>query len=197
MKKGKLEIITGPMFSGKTTEITRRLRRMKRAKREYLLFKPKKDDRYAQDDVVTHDGIRESAKGVEFAKEIFEHVRKNKDVEVIAIDEIMFFDEYMIKVIDTLLENEYRVIAAGLDKDFKGEPYGPMKELLCMADDVTKLTAICNVCGEPATMTQRMIDDKPARYTDEVLMVGSTECYEPRCRKHHEVVGKPKISIDK
>jgi len=193
---GRIEIITGPMFSGKTTELMRRLRRLNYAKVEYLLFKPKKDARYSLDQVASHDGGKTPSIVVENAKEILLHIKKNKKIKVVAIDEIMFFDRYIVSIVDYLAANGYRVIMTGLDKDFKGEPYGAMKQLLCMADDVVKLTAICTVCGQDATMTQRIINDKPASYDDKVTMVGSTECYEARCREHHEVLGKPKISLD-
>ena len=193
---GRIEMITGPMFSGKTTELMRRLRRLSYAKIEFLLFKPKKDARYSLDQVASHDGDKINSIVIDSAKEIMLHLKENKKVKVIAIDEVMFFDRFIIKVVDFLSENGYRVIMTGLDKNFKGEAYGPMKELICVADSVVKLTAICSVCGEDATMTQRMINDKPAAYNDKVLMVGSTECYEARCREHYEILGKPKLKLE-
>ena len=124
-------------------------------------------------------------------KEILDYV--TEDTEVVAIDEVQFFDEDIVEVAQHLADSGYRVILAGLDQDFRGEPFGPMPQLMCHAEQVTKLQAVCSVCGSPASRTQRLIDDKPAGYEDPVILVGASESYEPRCRHHHEVPGKREI----
>ncbi|EPR27838.1 thymidine kinase, partial [Geobacillus sp. WSUCF1] len=111
---------------------------------------------------------------------------------VVAIDEVQFFSDDIIDVVQTLADCGYRVIAAGLDQDFRGEPFGPVPALMAIAESVTKLQAVCTVCGSPASRTQRLINGAPASYDDPVILVGASEAYEPRCRHHHEVPGKPK-----
>lgn len=186
---GWVEIICGSMFSGKSEELIRRVRRCQFAKQKVLVFKPKLDDRYSQEEVVSHNGTAILAKPIEHAEEIYRFL--TKDVEVIAIDEAQFFDETIVDVVQDLADRGYRVILAGLDQDFRGEPFGPMATLLCIAEQITKLQAVCTVCGSPASRTQRLIDGKPASYDDPVIMVGSKESYEPRCRHHHIVENAP------
>ena len=120
-----------------------------------------------------------------------------QSIDLIAIDEVQFFDEEIIAVTQHLANSGYRVIVAGLDQDFRGEPFGPMPVLLSLAESVTKLQAVCAVCGSPSSRTQRLIDGKPASYDEPVILVGASESYEPRCRHHHEVPGKPSESNSK
>ncbi len=182
---GWIEVIVGPMFAGKSEELIRRLRRLDYAHKKYLVFKPKIDNRYSVDEVVSH--LKNKAKAIPLASssEILSYVKK--DTEVVAIDEVQFFDEGIIEVCETLANRGVRVIAAGLDIDFKGEPFPISASLLARGEFITKLTAICVKCGAPATMTQRIINGEPASKSDPVVLVGGTESYEPRCRHCHEI----------
>ncbi|WP_125153338.1 thymidine kinase [Clostridium rectalis] len=182
---GWIEAIVGPMYSGKSEELIRRVRRTKIAKQKIQVFKPKIDNRFSKMDVVSHQGEKEEAIVVENAEEILRFIEN--DVQVVAIDEAQFFDENIIKVINYLADNEKRVICAGLDTDFKGEPFGYMPNIMAIAEFVDKFQAICMVCGNPATRTQRLIDGKPANYYEPVVLVGAQESYEARCRKCHTV----------
>ncbi len=186
--RGWIEVITGPMFAGKSEELIRRVRTLSYAKKNIVCFKPSIDIRYAKDDIASHAGGRYEAYAISSPKEILNYVRE--DCDVVAIDEIQFFDESILPIIDSLADSGVRVICAGLDMDFRGEPFGIMPILLSKAEFVTKLTAACTVCGEAATRTQRIIDGKPAYYEDPVIQVGAKESYEARCRKHHEVPHK-------
>lgn len=179
------------MFSGKTEELLRRIRRAEIARKKVQVFKPAIDNRYGVVRVASHNGVaREDATVVASAQEILDHLAP--DTEVIAIDEVQFFDDDVIGVCDLLARRGLRVIAAGLDQDFRGEPFGPIAALMALAEYVDKLQAICVVCGAAASRTQRLIDGKPARYDDPVILVGGSESYEARCRACHEVPGKPK-----
>ncbi|RWR13460.1 thymidine kinase [Siminovitchia fortis] len=184
-QKGSIEVICGSMFSGKTEELIRRVRRVQYARQNLMIFKPKLDDRYSINEVVSHNGLSAMAQPVDNSIDIFQWV--HADVDVVAIDEAQFFDEKIVEVVNQLADSGHRVIAAGLDQDFRGEPFGSMPELLAMAEYVTKLQAVCVICGEPASRTQRLIDGKPACYDDPVILVGASEAYEARCRRHHEV----------
>ena len=187
---GWIELICGSMFSGKTEELLRRIRRAEIARRNVQVFKPLIDDRYGLKRVASHSGIaREDAVIVRNAVEILQHL--STDAEVIAIDEIQFFDWTVADVCSTLANQGKRVIGAGLDQDFRGEPFGPMPLLLALAERVDKLHAICVICGAEASRTQRLIDDRPARYDDPVILVGGSESYEARCRNCHKVPGRP------
>jgi thymidine kinase len=183
--KGSVEVICGSMFSGKTDELIRRLRRAIIARQKVQVFKPAVDVRYAVEKVTSHAGSDFDAIPVGKAAEILS--RYEKDVTVIAIDEAQFFDEGIIQVVETLAGRSIRVIVAGLDTDFRGEPFGPIPGLMARAEQVEKLQAICMVCGEPASRTQRLVNGKPARYDDPVVIVGAAELYEARCREHHDV----------
>lgn len=187
-RSGWIEVICGSMFSGKSEELIRRIRRAQFAKQTIAVFKPSIDDRYMLDAVVSHNGNSIKAKPVESATEIMSYV--NDSIDVIAIDEAQFFDEEIIGVTRHLADKGFRVIVAGLDQDFRGEPFGPMPELMAMAEEVTKLQAVCTVCGMAASRTQRLINGKPAAYDDPVILVGAKEAYEARCRAHHEVPGR-------
>ncbi len=186
---GWIEVICGCMFSGKTEELIRRVRRAQIARQNVQVFKPAIDVRYAVDKISSHNGMVFKAEVVERAEEILERVEP--DTQVVAIDEVQFFDWGIADVVDTLANRGIRVICAGLDLDFRGEPFGPMPLLMAKAERVDKLHAICVVCGNEASRTQRIIDGQPARYDDPVIMVGAEEVYEARCRACHEVPGHP------
>ncbi len=187
--QGRLEVITGPMFSGKTEELIRRLRRAVIAKQKVQVFKPALDNRYAEEAVASHAGSAFEAVPLERIEDIWQHLAE--DTTVVGLDEAQFFSPDVTEVARRLADSGLRVIVAGLDMDFRGEPFGPMPALLAQADRVDKLQAICVVCGFPASRTQRLIDGKPARYDDPVVIVGAAEMYEARCREHHEVPGAP------
>ena len=188
-KEGKLEVITGCMFSGKSEELIRRVKRAMIAKMKVIIFKPVIDTRYSTVEVVSHSGMRIKARPIVSSQDILNYVHKN--TQVLALDESQFFDMGIIEIVKFLVKNGKRVIIAGLDTDFKGEPFGPMPYLMALADEVIKLHAICNVCGGEATMTQRLINGKPANYNDPVILVGGFEKYEARCKKHHIVPDAP------
>lgn len=182
---GMVEVITGSMFCGKTDELIRRLRRATIARQKVQVFKPAIDTRYAEQKVTSHAGSNYEAIPIQSAREIMQHL--SSDTTVVAIDEAQFFDEEIVRVVQELADRGLRVIVAGLDMDFRGEPFGPMPILMALAERVDKLQAICMVCGEPATRTQRLVDGKPAHYNDPVVIVGAAELYEARCRQHHIV----------
>ncbi|HCD10327.1 MAG TPA: thymidine kinase [Thermoanaerobacter sp.] len=182
---GFIEAIVGPMFSGKSEELIRRIKRAQIAKQKVQVFKPAIDDRYSIDKVVSHNGTNINAISVVKAFEIIELLEE--DTEVIAIDEIQFFDHSIVDVVREIADLGKRVICAGLDMDFRGEPFGPTPDVMAIAESVDKLTAICVKCGNPATRTQRLINGKPAKYDDPIILVGAHETYEARCRKCHEV----------
>lgn len=182
---GRIEVICGSMFCGKSEELIRRSRRAVIAKQELQVFKPSIDDRYSVLHVSSHSGQNIEAVAISTAQEILDHLAPS--TTVVAVDEVQFFDEEIIEVVKQLATRGIRVILAGLDMDFRGEPFGPIPQLLSIAEDVTKLHAICVVCGEDACRTQRLVNGEPARYDDPIIMVGAQEAYEARCRKHHEV----------
>jgi thymidine kinase len=188
-QSGWLEIICGSMFSGKSEELIRRVRRAQFAKQEVKVFKPSIDNRYSEEEVVSHNGTAIISKPVASSIEILEFITEKTDV--IAVDEVQFFDENICDVLTLLANQGYRVIAAGLDQDFRGEPFSVVPQLMAIAELVTKLQAVCSVCGSPASRTQRLINGKPASYDDPIILVGASESYEPRCRHHHEVPGSP------
>jgi len=182
---GSIEVVCGSMFSGKTDELIRRLRRAVIARQKVQVFKPAIDLRYAAEKVTSHAGADFSASPVQNAAEILPAIAP--DTTVVGIDEAQFFDEGILAVVNQLAQKGIRVIVAGLDQDFRGEPFGPMPALMAQAEEVDKLRAICIVCGEPASRTQRLVNGSPARYDDPVVIVGASELYEARCRVHHEV----------
>lgn len=182
---GSVEVITGSMFCGKTDELIRRLRRATIARQKVQVFKPAIDFRFAVHKVTSHAGTDYEAIPIEQAGEVLSHLET--DTTVVAIDEAQFFDDEIIDIVQELADQGLRVIVAGLDTDFRGEPFGPMPVLMAEAEHVDKLQAICMVCGEPASRTQRIINGKPARYDEPVVIIGAAELYEARCRKHHEV----------
>lgn len=188
-REGWLEVICGCMFAGKTEELIRRINVLSFAKKNIIVFKPKIDNRYSETEIVSHAGTRVPCIVVENSKEILKYIKPNTDV--VAIDEVQFFDQDIVDVCEYLADKGLRVMVAGLDKDFRGEAFGVMPELLTRAEFVTKLTAVCAKCGAPATRTQRLVDGKPASFDDPIVLVGAVEHYEPRCRHCHEVKDKP------
>jgi thymidine kinase len=173
------------MFSGKTEELIRRTRRAVIAKQRVEVFKPVIDTRYDSERVTSHNGIDFEAKPVEASWEILAAV--DPETTVVAIDEVQFFDPGVVEICETLAESGKRVICAGLDLDFRGEPFGSMPALLARAEEVSKLHAICVICGEEASRTQRLIEGRPAAYDDPIVLVGAAEVYEARCRHCHAV----------
>ncbi|WFD10587.1 thymidine kinase [Tepidibacter hydrothermalis] len=183
---GYIEVVIGPMYSGKSEELIRILKRSKIAKQNVVAFKPAIDNRYSNEDVVSHSGASINAIPIKSAKEIYEHI--DSDTQVVGIDEIQFFEDEVVDIAIDLADKGIRVIAAGLDMDFKGEPFGPTPRLLAVAEFVQKLQAVCMVCGNPAHRTQRLINGQPAKYDDPIILVGATESYEARCRKCHVII---------
>jgi thymidine kinase len=173
------------MFSGKTDELIRRLVRATIARQKVQVFKPAIDVRYAVEKVTSHAGTDYDALPVEQAAEI--RTKLEEDTTVVGIDEAQFFDTEIVEVAQELARRGVRVLVAGLDTDFRGEPFGSMPVLMAIAEKVDKLHAICMVCADEASRTQRLVNDRPARYDDPVVIVGASELYEARCRLHHEV----------
>jgi thymidine kinase len=173
------------MFSGKTEELIRRLRRAVIAQQKIQVFKPRLDHRYGVERVTSHNGLHVEAQPVDHAREIIELL--HPETTVVGIDEVQFFDWEIANVSQELAEAGVRVIAAGLDMDFRGEPFGPMPLMMAQAERVRKLQAICVVCGEAASRTQRLVNGQPAAHDDQVIVVGASETYEARCRTCHEV----------
>ena len=188
-REGWIEVICGCMFAGKTEELIRRINVLSYARKNILVFKPKIDDRYSTTEIASHAGSKVPCIVISEAKEILDHV--NYDTDVVAIDEVQFFDEDVVDICEYLADSGLRVMVAGLDKDFRGEPFGVLPDLLTRAEFVTKLTAVCAKCGAPATRTQRIINGKPASFNDPIALVGAKGAYEPRCRHCHEIVEKP------
>lgn len=182
---GYIEVVIGPMYSGKSEELIRRLKRAKIAKQNVVVFKPIIDDRYSKEDVVSHSGYTINAIPIKDSSEMYKYI--NEDTQVVGIDEVQFFDEAVVDMAIGLADRGIRVIAAGLDMDFKGEPFGPTPKLLAVAEFVYKIQAICSVCGQPATRSQRLINGQPAKYDEPIIQVGAVESYEARCRKCHVV----------
>jgi len=182
---GSIEVVCGSMFSGKTDELIRRLVRATIAKQKVQVFKPSIDIRYAVEKVTSHAGSNFDAIPIQNAADILNKL--DDDTTVVGIDEAQFFDPEVVPVAKELASRGIRVLAAGLDTDFRGEPFGPMPILMSIAESVDKLHAICMVCGGEASRTQRLVNGKPAKYDDPVVIVGAAELYEARCRAHHEV----------
>ena len=182
---GSVEVITGSMFCGKTDELIRRLRRATIARQAVQVFKPALDNRYKETKVTSHTGSEFEALPIHKAEEILTNLDKN--TTVVAIDEAQFFDNEIIHIVNDLANKGLRVIVAGLDTDFRGEPFGPIPTIMAQAEWVEKLYAICMVCGGPASRTQRLVNGEPAHYNDPIVIIGADELYEARCRAHHIV----------
>jgi len=182
---GSVEVVTGSMFSGKTDELIRRLRRATIARQKVQVFKPAIDERYGLQQVTSHAGSAYQAIPVKSAADILPQLAE--DTTVVGIDEAQFFDPEIVSIVQSLAERGIRVIVAGLDRNFRAEPFGSMPILMAIAEKVDKYQAICMVCGEAACRTQRLVDGRPAYFEDPVVIVGASEMYEARCRQHHEV----------
>ncbi len=193
--KGKLTVICGPMFSGKSRELIRLVHIAEIAGQHTKTFKPRIDDRYSHSDVFSHDGIRGTAHPVDTAREMLSMLAFAPRLpDVVAIDEAQFFDRGITDACLWLIDRGVTVVVAGLDRNFRGEPFGSMPELLAVADEVSKLKAVCMQCKDPrvtATLPQRLIDGRPATYDSAEVMVGGAEYYEARCADCHEIPGKP------
>ena len=185
-KFGWIECICGSMFSGKSEELLRRIKRGVIAKQKVLLFKPSIDNRYDENRFSTHNGNSYDSISIEKSSDILNFVKDTK-YDIIGIDEIQFFDNDIVKIINKLADDGIRVIVAGLDMDFKAEPFHPMPEIMAISEMVTKLHAVCNKCGKEASRSQRLINGKPAKYDDPVVVIGASESYEARCRHCHEI----------
>ena len=185
-KFGWIECICGSMFSGKSEELLRRIKRGVIAKQKVLLFKPSIDNRYDENRVSTHNGNSYDSISIEKSSDILNFVKDTK-YDIIGIDEIQFFDNDIVKIINKLADDGIRVIVAGLDMDFKAEPFHPMQEIMAISEMVTKLHAVCNKCGKEASRSQRLINGKPAKYDDPIVVIGASESYEARCRHCHEI----------
>jgi thymidine kinase len=191
---GWIEVICGVMFSGKSEELIRRVRRAIIARRNVQVFKSHLDERYAGIyRISSHDGRSVEAIPVDSASQIAQQIERT--TQVVAVDEAQFLDAGVIALATALAERGVRVIVAGTDTDFRGEPFGPMPHLLAVAEVVDKLHAICVRCGNPASRNQRLIEGKPARYDSPVIMVGGQESYEARCRRCHEVPRKDEEQV--
>lgn len=187
-RDGWIEVICGSMFAGKTEELIRRITRIKFAKKDVLVFKPVIDDRYSYSEVVSHSHRKVKSIPVVDSKAIQEYMNNLPKLPyAVCIDEAQFFDRGLLDVCESLANKGVRVIVAGLDLDFRGEPFGIMPDILARAEYITKLQAICQICGDPATRTQRLIDGKPANYNDPIILVSAQEKYEARCRHCHQV----------
>jgi thymidine kinase len=191
---GQIEVVCGSMFSGKTEELIRRIRRAIIAKQTVQVFKPQIDSRYGIEQVTSHNGQNVKAIPLQKASQILENLQAG--TTVVAIDEAQFFDESIVATVEILANRGLRVLVAGLDTDFRGEAFGKMPDLMARAEEVTKLRAICVVCGDHASRTQRLVNGNPAYYDDPVIMVGAQESYEPRCRIHHEVPQREKEDVE-
>lgn len=185
-KGGILEVIVGPMFSSKTTTLLSRIETKSYTKRKMGVFTLAADTRYSISQVTTHGGKSIPSIAVKESADILRESLEN-DYEEVFIDEVQFFDDAIVAVIEKLLNQGRRVTVAGLDQDFAGRGFGKMPELLARAEIITKLTAICTICGGAATKSQRLIDGKPAKINDDIMVLGAAESYEARCRVHHVV----------
>ncbi|MBQ0104237.1 MAG: thymidine kinase [Prevotellaceae bacterium] len=181
IRAGRIEVVCGSMFSGKTEELIRRMKRAQFAHQRVEIFKPSIDVRYSEEDVVTHEGVTISSTPVDNSSSI---LLLGADCDVIGIDEAQFFDENIVEVCNTLANNGVRVIVAGLDMDFKGIPFGPMPALCAIADDVTKVHAICVRCGAQAYVSHRKVQN------DKRVLLGEVNEYEPLCRECYKEVMK-------
>ncbi len=189
-KKGSLEIICGPMFSGKSEELIRRLRRAKIAKQKIIVFKPKLDTRRGIDKVSSHNGNHIEATPIEEIDQILNQTIEDT-IQVVGLDEVQFFPDGIIPIICQLIDIGKRVLVAGLDLDFRGIPFGPTATLLAIADQITKLQAICTQCGNDAHHTQRLVNHQPAQFDDPIIQVGAQESYQARCRNCYVIDKRP------
>jgi thymidine kinase len=182
---GKLEVICGSMFAGKSEELIRRLRRAQIAQQKVICFNNRLDTRYDNTTtiryIVSHNGNKITAQPIEDERDII-RIATESQLDVVGIDEVQFFSKDIVTIIQALVDRGIHVIVSGLDLDFKAEPFGHMPILLTIADEITKLHAICTLCGQDAYVSQRLINNKPAKYNDPIVMVGAQEAYQARCR---------------
>ena len=194
--KGTLEVVCGSMFSGKTEELMRRLRRADYAKQKTLTIRHQFDTRKSTTAIVSHSGEQRDAHSIaNTAAHLDQIPALAADVDIVGIDEVQFFPKEMLAVIQELINAGKRVVCAGLDLDFRGEPFGIIPTLLAVADQVSKLKAICVKCGADAHFTQRLINGEPAKYSDPTIMVGAQECYEARCRSCYSIDEQPGLQL--
>jgi thymidine kinase len=182
---GKLTVVCGSMYAGKSEELIRLARRSLYAKKKVQVFKPSIDDRYHQTMVVSHMGVQHEAETAVNVAELTAKVKR--DTQVLLIEEVQFFEPLIVEFLVQQADRGVDVIVAGLDQDFRRQPFGPMPALLAAADEVVKLRAICMKCGNPASHTYRMVDGKPAHWDDPIVLIGATESYEARCRNCFEI----------
>jgi thymidine kinase len=187
---GSITVICGGMFAGKSEELIRLIRRSMYAKKRVQAFKHDYDNRFSETDIVTHEGVALKAVPVASADDIERLL--DGDTEVVAIEEAQFFDSSLVSLCVRLADKGKTVLVAGLDQDFRRVPFGPVPQLLALADEVVKLRAICVRCGQVASHTQRLVDGRPASYNDPVVLIGASESYEARCRNCHEVLNAPR-----
>lgn len=187
-KPGQITVVCGGMFAGKTEELIRLARRALYAKKKVQVFKPTVDSRYHESMVVTHEGAQHEAVAVASAAELVSLVKP--ETQVVFVEEAQFFERSIVDFAVQWADSGREIVLAGLDQDFRREPFGPMGELLVVADEVVKLRAICMNCGAPASHTYRVIDGKPARWNDPVILIGATERYEARCRTCYKIYGE-------
>lgn len=192
---GSITLICGSMYAGKSEELIRRARRALYARKKVQVFKPSIDSRYDEEMVVTHMGVKHEAVPVATVKQLQEQIEP--DTDMVCVEEVQFFDESITELATMLADSGVEVVLAGLDQDFRRRPFGPMANLLALADDVVKLRAICMKCGRTASHTYRMIDGKPAHKDDPIVLIGATESYEARCRNCFELGGVRKRRIKK
>ena len=185
---GFIEVICGPMFADKSRTLISRVSNLQYANKAIKVYKPEIDDRYSKDEIVSHNGEKISAKSVRSSRDIMNDLlsKMEKMPDVVVIDEVQFFDNDVVLVAEKLANMGVRVIVAGLDQDFRGDPFPVVAELMARAEIITKLTAVCTVCGAAATRSQRIVGGKPAKMSDLTVKVGAKESYEARCREHHE-----------
>lgn len=186
---GRLEVICGSMFSGKSEELIRRLRRAEFAYMTTQVFKHSLDERKTTTHIHAHSGDTLAAHAISTPHEVYTH--RDPEAHIIGIDEVQFFSCDIITTIESLVSEGCRVIVAGLDLDFRGLPFGCIPALLALADDITKLKAVCTQTGEDAHFTQRLVDGKPAKHDDPLIQVGAEECYEARARTSFEIDHRP------
>ncbi len=187
---GSITVVCGSMYAGKSEELIRRARRALYAKKKVQVFKPSIDRRYDEEMVVSHVGAKHGAVPVVTVEDLARAI--DGDTDVVCIEEAQFFDPSIVDLVIGLADGGVEVILAGLDQDFRRQPFGPMPTLLAVADEVVKLRAICLKCGQPASHTYRTIDGRPAHKNDPVILIGATETYEARCRNCYELRGAPK-----
>lgn len=188
---GLIEVICGCMFAGKTEELIKRIKVFQYAKKKVVAIKPTIDNRYSESKIVSHAGNMCDCICVDIHDiKTIEKLTEDKSIDVVIIEEAQFFDYEIVDVCEKLADAKKRVIVCGLDMDFRGEPFRVMADLMAKAEFITKLTAVCMVCGGVATRTQRLIEGKPASYDDPIVLVGAKECYEARCRRCHQIIKK-------